>query len=565
MQWRPPTAVEVVAVLALCATAGLASALLQPNFRADAASSAYAGRVGLNAHLVWVSEAEAKPQLQQARAGGVEWVREEFPWRLVEPSQGSFRWTNTDGLMAAAAASGMNVLGLLDYSAPWAASGPELTYPPRDAQDYARYAAAVVKRYGPGGSFWASRPDLPARPLTAVELWNEPNGYWAWKPNPDPAAYARLARAAATAIRQANPQVKILICGDLLQVRTDGAIVGWLENLLNADPTLPQLVDAYSIHPYPYPFSLGPYAERADQKYWWDYRRVEVAHRIALERNANRPFWITEIGWSTATAATGSVSEETQAAYVREAVRQAMEDWGGFVERIFMYQWDRSNGIMTDREGNFGLRRADGSPKPAWHAVASLIRGGSATRAPANRRLEDARRASPRERRDLERRSALGVELSRYKLSQRGVRLGKLPRWFWSWARWRTGDPNVKVAPLRSRRPEAAPYRIPRWAWRRLRFGKPSMIVTARGRVHAHTTSARRRIEHASKIGLKSVSLYRKTGSGWKRSARCSVMRDGRFVVRARLPDDRSRLVIRALVRIGGMNYRSSAVSIRSP
>jgi hypothetical protein len=263
----------------------------------------------------------------------------------------------------------MNVLAILGYSAKWATSGPngDGAYAPRDNADFAAYATAVVRRYGPGGSFWSAHPELTPQPLTAVELWNEPFGHWAWKPNPDPAAYARLARAAAEAVKAANPAVKVLLSGDLLQVRTDGKIVDWLRNVLAADPGLKNLVDAYSVHPYPYPRQLGPYDDRPDAR--WDFRRVELIHQV----DPSRPLWITEVGWSTAPGVYDAVSEELQATFVRGAVQRALGEWGGFVQRIFVYTWDRSNGTSGDREGNFGLRRADGSTKPAWAALAALL------------------------------------------------------------------------------------------------------------------------------------------------------------------------------------------------
>jgi hypothetical protein len=348
----------------------------------DAPSSTrpYAGRVGLNTHQVWVSQADAQATFATARSGGVAWVREDFDWSLVEPQRGSFSWARTDAVMTSASLAGVDVLGILDYSAPWASSDPsgrgDTKYPPRSNGDYARYAAAVVARYGPGGSFWSSRPDLSPRPLTAVQIWNEPWGYWFWKPDPSPAAYAALARAAIGAIRAVNPRVKILIAGDLLQVRTDRRIVGWLESLRAADPGLAGLADAYAVHPYPYPRTLGPYDERIDPR--WDFRRVTLIHQI----DPSLPIWITEVGWSTASTS-DSVTEATQAAYVRGAIERALGEWGSYVERIFVYSYDRDSGNTADREGYYGLRRQDGSPKPAWSALTTLIAAPAADAEPA--------------------------------------------------------------------------------------------------------------------------------------------------------------------------------------
>jgi hypothetical protein len=38
-----------------------------------------------------------------------------------------------------------------------------------------------------------------------------------------------------------------------------------------------------------------------------------------------------------------------------------------------VYSWDRSTGASGDREGNYGLQRVDGTTKPAWTALTSMI------------------------------------------------------------------------------------------------------------------------------------------------------------------------------------------------
>ena len=428
--------------LALLAAIGSAPASgAKPN------AGSYAGRVGLNGHVVWVSGAEAKAQLDRARGGGVTWVREELPWAAVEPSPGAFDWARTDALMAAASSAQMNVLGLLGYSARWSSTDPsgagDTRYAPRDPAEYARYALEVVKRYGPRGSFWSSRRDLKPQPLTAVELWNEPFGFWAWKPNPDPAAYARLVRAAATAIRSYDPSIKILIAANVLQVRTDNTLRNWMQEVLAADPGLRSLYDAYSVHPYPYPRTKSPTDDSGDIR--WAYSQVTINHNL----DPTKPIWITEVGWSTAPSASDAVSEQTQAAYVKGALQRGLEEWGSWVERVFIYSMDPDNGPPTYREGYYGLRHADGTSKPAWDALTRLVASGRATPLALNA-------------------ASLRVLFSLHGDSQRTT-----PRWFWRWANWRLGMGayhSYGRASIRHR-PAHIPTRIPRWAWARLKRG----------------------------------------------------------------------------------------------
>jgi len=384
------TAVSVAGcVVALAATAGAAQAASVRPLSLSASSSSSklqatpavapvparpADRLGVSSHFVWFSESYINAEMQRIRASGVHWVRDDFNWNLIEARRGTYDWTRTDNVMTASAKNGVDVLAILTFSPTWASTDPsgagDRNYPPSDPADYARFAAAVAARYGAHGAFWAQHPELVARPLTAVELWNEPWGKWAWRPNPSPAAYARLARGAAAAVRATDPAMRILLPADLLQVRTDGTIVPWFETLLKVDPTLLRLVSALSVHPYPGPREKSPLDDSNPR---WAYSRVLAARTLAMARGYVRPVWITEIGWSSADPSAGGVGEAQQAIYLRAAVNRAFTEWQSFVPHVFVYTWSRGTGTPSDWDGNLALLGPDGSPKPAWAALQGLL------------------------------------------------------------------------------------------------------------------------------------------------------------------------------------------------
>ena len=378
---HPPTGCRST-LAALAASLAIIGAVVSGSASAasvePAVPSPYAGRVGVSSHLIWLSESDAETALTPLVAGGVTWVREDFPWDQLQPSPSLWDWTKSDNLMRAASRSGVNVLAILDYSAPWASSDPsgggDTHFPPSSVSAYAGYAGAVVARYGANGSFWAANPGLEPRPLGAIEIWNEPFGWWNWKPAPDPAAYAALVRAAAAAARAAEPSIPVLADGDLLEVRSDGAIVGWLDSLLSADPGLGSVVSAFAIHPYPDPPSKSPMETSGDPR--WTYSgNVALVRQTEKLHAVRTPLWITEIGWTTATGTSDGVTEAQQAQYVTQAVSLGIGMWGAFVQKVFVYSWDESTGAPRDAEGNYGLRRADGTFKPAWPSLAALIAG----------------------------------------------------------------------------------------------------------------------------------------------------------------------------------------------
>ena len=77
--------------------------------------------------------------------------------------------------------------------------------PPRTAETrtaFGDFAAAAVRRYGPGGSFWDQHRALPYRPIETWQLWNEPNLSSFYRPGGRP---ERL-RAPRAGGRRGGPQ-----------------------------------------------------------------------------------------------------------------------------------------------------------------------------------------------------------------------------------------------------------------------------------------------------------------------------------------------------------------------
>jgi polysaccharide biosynthesis protein PslG len=326
----------------------------------------YRGRFGMSASTMWYSDSVQRAYLQRLADANITWVREDFAWEVFEPRQGVWDWSFGDRFMRNASRTGVNALATLAYSAPWAASGPTIYHPPRDPAQYAAFAARLVARYGPGGAFWAENPTLTPRPLTAIEIWNEPWLNYFWRPEPDPAAYLRLSRATIAAVRAANPNVKILISGDIFQMRGDTtASLDWFRLLAEQGPDVLRSVDAYSVHLYTQ--DRSPLDTRTEQRFRFD--RALMTRDIATRAGASRPLWVTEFGWTTGQREPDPVSEELQARYTREALTVALEQWGSLVERSFLYYWGDPAREYTP---GYSPLRADGSAKPLWTTLAAL-------------------------------------------------------------------------------------------------------------------------------------------------------------------------------------------------
>jgi hypothetical protein len=77
----------------------------------------------------------------------------------------------------------------------------------------AALARVLVRRYGPRGSLWRERPDVPRTPIPSWQIWNEPNlgNYWCNRPNAR--ACVRMLRVVGRAIKRVDRRAEIVTAG----------------------------------------------------------------------------------------------------------------------------------------------------------------------------------------------------------------------------------------------------------------------------------------------------------------------------------------------------------------
>lgn len=168
-------------------------------------------------------------QLDQMVADGVESVRTAFSWAAAQPyaswadvpadQTSEFTdvgglptdFTATDQLVGAAAQRGLTLLPTILYSPAWdAKTNRHGLATPRSPAPYANFLTALVRRYGPRGSYWSSHPGIPRLAVRTWQIWNEPNLAFYW-PQPFAPSYVTLLRAAHGAIKRADPGAKVVL------------------------------------------------------------------------------------------------------------------------------------------------------------------------------------------------------------------------------------------------------------------------------------------------------------------------------------------------------------------
>jgi len=218
--------------------------------------------------------------LDLAVTSGTGWIRRNgLQWKLVEPVEGAgYRWdapeiVQLEQELRDAAQNGMNVILIVRGSPGWAVSPYTVDCAPINPTKQGRFAsflAAAVERY--------SRPPFNVK---YWEIGNEPDAYvmptdrvfGCWGIADDPyyggEAYGRMLNVVAPAMRAANPAIRILNGGLLLDKQfspsdPSSRVALFMDGVLRAGAG--SSFDILSFHTYVYhgPGSAEPLGPRTD-------------------------------------------------------------------------------------------------------------------------------------------------------------------------------------------------------------------------------------------------------------------------------------------------------------
>jgi hypothetical protein len=215
--------------------------------------------------------------------------------------------------------------------------------------------------------------------VEAYEIWNEADEGLFWNGGPQAAAYVGVLKASYAAIKAADPNATVVFSP------TVGNNYGFLADAYRAGAK--GSFDAMAVHTDTACLDRAPsyFYREADGRLgrftFLAYREV----RATMEANgdADKPIWMTEFGWSAAQhqcefgesagKKPAGVSEGDQAKYLLEAMNCMEQD--RYLQVAFWY-----NNRDLSRDGKmanmYGLRRADGSERPAYDAFRTWNGGG---------------------------------------------------------------------------------------------------------------------------------------------------------------------------------------------
>lgn len=215
---------------------------------------------GICAHISRGELSIAEDEIHQLDQIPLKWIRTDFDWAEIQHTLDDWNYSRLDTLLDIAQANDVQLLPILDYDVSWA-------HPAYQHLDkWSEYVRRTVSRYSGILRHW--------------EVWNEPNGFWEEPARPED--YALLLKRSYEVIKAIDPKLQVLYGG------TSGVPLDYIEASFQAGGV--NCFDIMNIHPYQpgdTPEQILPQMQALQE---------------AMKRHgcADKPIWITEIGWSTA-------------------------------------------------------------------------------------------------------------------------------------------------------------------------------------------------------------------------------------------------------------------------
>jgi hypothetical protein len=224
---------------------------------------------------------------------------------------------------------------------------------------WSEWAKKVVRRYGYKGVFWGEHPEVAARPVRDWEMINEPNnpamiGYQA-----SGTEYGDFLQWAAPAIQQASESWGGQRTGVVF-----GGVVGDYKAWMQAAWSVPGAsthLTGVAFHPY----ALAPPAGTSRIQAFANHMNGLRSFVNGLSGGGSKSLWITEVGWPA--EAEFGVGETTQAQLVNESIDWAQANAASLNLSAFIW-YNLRDAEAGGWQYRCGLRRRDGSYRPAWAA-----------------------------------------------------------------------------------------------------------------------------------------------------------------------------------------------------
>ena len=307
-------------------------------------------------------------QLRQEKSLRIGVVRAAFSWADIETSRNNYDFGYTDRNVRDAARRGLTLLPIL-YNPPSFRAKPvqgNIAFPPNRPADMGTYAAKLVQRYGPKGSFFKGA-DAKYRKYAvhSWQIWNEPNLAQYWGGRPNPGQYVKLLAATSKAIKRADRRAEVVTAGIPFSTQ---------HLAISAKIYIPQILKAHAAR-YLDTLAINAYSHTPAGVF-----KLVSAERKNLNKfgGKRKQMWVTEVGWSdVGPKSPYKLGARGQASAITGLFKLASKLRGRLKLRgIVYYNWqDLTPGARGDFPGNHqGLLTVSGKRKLAYNAFAKAVR-----------------------------------------------------------------------------------------------------------------------------------------------------------------------------------------------
>jgi hypothetical protein len=349
-------------MVGVSSTTAISSDLLMPRRQVMAVSATTIDPSGTttaiaDSDVYGLTQPDVDKTMDMIKATGVRSVRLLIPWAGVEATQGQLDWSSVDKTVQSAASRGLAVVGVVNSTPLWAvaAGGQYLSSRPASPDTYGEFVAKVVARYD--------------SVMSAVEIWNEPNGVMFFTPLPDPAGYVALLKAAYPRVKAVDPNI-VVIGGSM------GAVANFANVSIDPVTFLQQMYaagarsyfDALAFHPYHYTLKFSDGMTVVNSPL---YQLMGLRQTMIANNDAAKKIWATEYGEPS--SQNGDSQENT---FITDMLTKWQEM--PYTGPMFIDTTRDRNTSSTSPEDTLGIYHTDWTPK----TVQPTVQAGATGRIP---------------------------------------------------------------------------------------------------------------------------------------------------------------------------------------
>jgi hypothetical protein len=319
---------------------------------------------------------------------GMDWVKVQLEWPLVQPDPETFQWFFYDGVVDEARAHGLRLLFSVVGSPPWTRVAGNENGPPDDVSHYTAFLTELLNRY-PGQ-------------IHAIEVWNEQNldREWATAAGLSPRDYVQFLAQAQETIKAIDPNI-IVISGALAPTGVHDGVSSY-DDFIYLDEALAagmlKYADCVGAHHNGY--NIGP-AVPFDQTgsdpnaasaiyrgpfdnphHSWSFRTTIDTYAQKIQAaDPDKKLCVTEFGWASSEGydayptgfefAQDNTLEE-QAEFIVQAFQQMQDSGDVWLAFLFNFDFGNKAGGPTDDPVVYSIVDTNGIPRPAFSAVAEM-------------------------------------------------------------------------------------------------------------------------------------------------------------------------------------------------